>query len=421
MAKNITAVTFRFLVFAFIIIIAKGLDHHDQESKKLDIFISNLTAIINALNVSSEEYFDYMSNETFASLLFNETGEDDDVYLTTTTGTKLAHDHQVQQRQGKKKKLKKPNLVVVTQPSDCDGFKRLKDLENKHDEVIYFSAEAGNSLNATCMSEWPHEWIRPDPSSSQHIWHEPIIRGEDGGDNSVGSWLSLRDDLDYSRFKHVSTLRFENASHRSVGEYTCRTLQTTELATSKKYRMLFKSFFLFIDDPEHPAAWPPLTKPPESEAQTVEVFLGGPAVLPCRPSHPDYVVTLKRGEVNFYADNYRLLPTEGFLVPNVTGLDFGGRYDCLYSSNYVFEERRSLIVKVLDEDDYYEYEYEDDDGELDDASNSTAGKTGKKSRKRKNRNRIHKTINGQEKAKKVALTALVPILFITMHDSLLRG
>ena len=49
---------------------------------------------------------------------------------------------------------------MAVQPSECSGLKLLEldDLGND-DDILAYSTESGGSVNVSCLSRYPHEWI----------------------------------------------------------------------------------------------------------------------------------------------------------------------------------------------------------------------------------------------------------------------
>ena len=57
-----------------------------------------------------------------------------------------------------------------------------------------------------------------------------------------------------------------------VGTYSC----------SESGKKFFQKFHLYVDDADHPVS------DPLKDGDVVQVKIGDPALIPCRPSHPGY-------------------------------------------------------------------------------------------------------------------------------------
>lgn len=87
---------------------------------------------------------------------------------------------------------------------------------------------------------------------------------------------------------------------RHVGSYSC-----LEEASG-----FSEDLHLYVEDTANPAGYP------VTEAKrVVKVDNGRPALIPCRPSHPSFEVTLsKQGDVNFInMHSYHFHPRLGFI------------------------------------------------------------------------------------------------------------
>lgn len=138
-----------------------------------------------------------------------------------------------------------------------------------------------------------------------------------------------------------------------VGSYSCFESNSSE--------SLSENIHLYVEDTLSPVAFPTnLTR------LVVEVDEGQRALIPCRPSHPNFEVTLiKRGDVDFDY-NYHFHPRLGFIfirwdyystqfIQAQVSIYYranktlhSGLYLCLFSSHHVYEEKRKIQLKVLD-------------------------------------------------------------------------
>ena len=146
-----------------------------------------------------------------------------------------------------------------------------------------------------------------------------------------------RADLDYKYFKEFSALHLYNLTSDHVGRYTCYTKKRKR----KRIRRQQQFFFLFVYDSDNPAAFPPTP-----DVLSVSGFIGESAILPCIPAHPSFDVSLRRKSIPMPEEEYTFEPHKGFELPNVTGEEMGGDYDCLFSSLHAFEQKRTVHLFV---------------------------------------------------------------------------
>ncbi len=118
------------------------------------------------------------------------------------------------------------------------------------------------------------------------------------------------------------------------------------LPTSAMEYEVSESAYLYVSDHSNPTLLTNALQP--SWRGRAEV--GRALVLPCRPSHPGHQVRLKTNDGIDVTRKYAFTPKRGFVLServadSAESARLAGRYECVFSSPYVFELSRFLAVE----------------------------------------------------------------------------